>query len=114
MKLYLISATLLLWSVSSGITFAAPPTVTLQFQIPAMKCSGCSWAISESLKKLDGVSAVHVDWKTKTALLETASMELPGKDAISRAVDSVGYTTSKFRRLQLSFAAAKRQIEEGE
>lgn len=112
MKKHLTPAVLLLWSFLPGNTFATPPTVTIQFQVPAMKCSGCSWSVTESLKKLEGVSAVHVDWKSKTALLEAASTALPGNDTISRAVKTVGYTATGFRHLPHSFAEAKRKLGE--
>ncbi len=79
-----------------------------------MKCAGCSWAVTDALKKLEGVSAVHVDWKSKKALLEVDSAEVPGKDAIFRAVKSVGYAATKYKRLEVPFSKAKKNLEKAE
>lgn len=89
---------------------AAPPVVTVQVQVPAMKCAGCSWSVSEELKGLEGVSAVYVDPKTKLAVIEVPSKESPGKEAIVSAVKSAGYEATKYKELDETFAAAKERI----
>lgn len=93
---------------------AGPSSETVQCEIPAMKCAGCSWSVTEALKKLEGVSAVHVDWKSKKALLEVDSVKVPGKDAIFGAVKSVGYTAAKYKRLEVPFSKAKQNLEKAE
>ncbi len=93
---------------------AEPSSETVQCEIPAMKCAGCSWAISEELKKLEGVSAVHVDWKSKTAIIEVDSVTVPGKTAIFGAVKSAGYDAAKYKRLDLPFSKAKKKLEKSE
>ncbi|MDF1825231.1 MAG: heavy-metal-associated domain-containing protein [Verrucomicrobiales bacterium] len=88
---------------------AAPLSVTVQVDVPTIKCAGCSWAISEELKKLDGVSAVHVDPKKKTAVLEVTSKEVPGKDLITASIESAGYKATGYQVLDTSFSEATKE-----
>lgn len=89
---------------------ALEPAVTVEMEVPAMTCSGCSWAVTQSLKKLDNVSAVYVDAKSKKAVLEVSSKDAPGKAAILDAVKKSGYQAKKFRVTDERFSAAKKRI----
>lgn len=85
--------------------------VTVEVKVPAMKCSGCAWSVTSNLKKVENVTAVHVDYKTKTAIVEVVSRQSPGKAALYAAVEKSGYTGSGYRVLDGSFAAAKSALE---
>ncbi|HQZ28025.1 MAG: heavy-metal-associated domain-containing protein [Verrucomicrobiales bacterium] len=88
---------------------AAP--VTVEMKVPEMVCAGCAWSITEELKKLENVSDVYVDPKTKTAIVEVKSDSTPGEKAILAAVKTAGYDGSGYRILSVSFAKAKEGLE---
>ena len=90
---------------------AAPSAETVQCEVPAMKCAGCSWGVTEELKKLEGVTAVYVDWKSKKAILEVDSVKVPGKAAIFGAVKTAGHSASNYKRLGVPFSKAKKELE---
>ncbi len=112
----------LIYSLSAILSFlllfqtvqADPSSQAVQCEVPAMKCAGCSWSVTEALKKVEGVSAVHVDWKSKTTLLEVSSAKTPGKEAIFAAVKTTGYDAAKYKSLEVSFSEAKKKFEKSE
>ncbi len=81
-----------------------------QVKVPAMKCTSCAWSVTQELKKLDHVSDVYVDAKTKTAILATDSEEAPGEEAVSAAVKTAGYEASGYTKLKETFAEAKAKL----
>lgn len=90
---------------------ASDSFVTVEIEVPTMKCAGCAWSVTENLKKLESVSAVFVDPKSKKALIEVSSPSTPGKNAILAAVKKSGYEGKKYHVLDSSFAAAKSSLE---
>ncbi|MDF1738979.1 MAG: heavy-metal-associated domain-containing protein [Verrucomicrobiales bacterium] len=93
---------------------AGPSSQTVQCEVPAMKCAGCSWSVTEALKKVEGVTAVHVDFASKTAIIEVDSAKAPGKEAIFAAVKTTGYDAAKYKSLDASFSEAKKKFEKSE
>lgn len=81
-----------------------------EMKVPAMKCTGCAWSVTQELKKLDHVSDVYVDAKTKTAIIATDSDDAPGEKAVSAAVKTAGYEASGYTKLKGTFAEAKAKL----
>lgn len=65
MKNLLISVVLL--AGLSGTAFAAEQTVTLA--VEKMYCALCPITVSKAIERVEGVSAVHVDFENKTAVV---------------------------------------------
>lgn len=82
-------------------------SVAFEMKVPDMVCTGCAWSITQELKKLDHVSDVYVDIKTKTAIVAVDTDETPGEKAILAAVKTAGYEASGYTKLKVKFAEAK-------
>lgn len=95
--------------VSAPALRAEDPAV-YQVKVPAMTCAGCAFSITEELKKLDEVSEVFVDPKTKIALVSTKTAEGPGETAVLDAVKAAGYEGKGYAKLDKTFAEAKAAI----
>ena len=52
-------------------------SVAFEMKVPDMVCTGCAWSITQELKKLDHVSDVYVDIKTKTAIVAVDKRSSP-------------------------------------
>jgi len=101
-------------SLSLGTSgFADEAPLTFQVKVPEMKCTGCAWSIPQELKKLDHVSDVYVDAKTKTAIIATDSADAPGEKAILAAVKTAGYEGSGYTKLTVKFSEAKAAMTGG-
>lgn len=85
----------------------ADDAATYQVKVPAMKCAGCAWAIGEELKKVDHITQVFVDPKTKVAIFAVDTAEGPGEKAVAEAVKAAGYESSGYAKITQSFADAK-------
>ncbi len=107
MKTALALAALILSVLSPAILRAEEPGATFEVKVPGMVCVSCSFSVTEELKKLDGITDVYVDLKTKTALVSTKTTEGPGEQAVLKAVKTAGYEGSGFAKLNKSFAEAK-------
>ena len=83
------------------------PAVAFEVKVPEMACVSCAWSITQELKKLDHVSDVYVDAKTKTAIVAVDSDETPGEKAILAAIKTAGYEASGYAKLKVKFAEAK-------
>lgn len=97
--------------IPAALVQADNSSVTVEISVPGMKCSGCAWTVTEGLKKLDHVSAVYVDIKTRKAILEVTSKDDPGKEAVYAAVKSSGYEGTKYHVVSESFSAAKAKFK---
>jgi copper chaperone CopZ len=97
---------------TSGIPAVAEDSapVTVEVKVPEIVCTGCAWSITQELKKLDNVTDVYVDAKSKKALVETKSDSNPGEKAILAAVKAAGYEGSGYHALAASFADAKADL----
>ncbi len=84
-----------------------------EVKVPGMKCAGCAMSVSEELKKLDQVTEVYVDPKTKTALVSTKTAEGPGEEAVAKAVKEAGYEAKGYAKLKKTFAEAKATLSGG-
>ncbi len=84
-----------------------------EVKVPGMKCAGCAFSVTEELKKLDQVSEVYVDPKTKTALLSTKTAEGPGETAVVDAVKAAGYEAKGYAKLDKTYAEAKAALTKG-
>ena len=82
-------------------------SVAFEMKVPEMVCAGCAWSVTQGLKKLEYVSDVYVDAKTKTAIVAVAAEETPGEKAILAAVKTAGYEASGYTKLKVKFAEAK-------
>lgn len=78
-----------------------------QVKVPAMKCAGCAWSIGEELKKVDHVTEVFVDPKTKVAIFSVDNAEGADEKAVLAAVKAAGYEGSGYGKLKTTFAEAK-------
>lgn len=96
-------------SPAAAADTAAP--VTIEVKVPEMACGGCAWSVTEELKKLENVTDVYVDLKTKTAIAEVKSDSAPGEKAILAAVKTAGYDGSGYHTLSVNFATAKEGLE---
>ncbi len=81
-----------------------------QVKVPGMKCAGCSWAVGEELKKVDHITEVFVDPKTKVAIFTVDTAEGPGEKAVLAAVKAAGYEASGYAKLGKSFAETKASL----
>lgn len=78
-----------------------------QVKVPDMSCGGCAISVSGELKKLDHVTEVFVDPRTKVAIIAADNAEGPGEKAVLKAVKEAGYKGLAFSKLKTSFAEAK-------
>jgi mercuric ion binding protein len=67
---------------------ATPKTVTLD--VPNMTCLVCPITVKKSLEKVDGVSAVSVDFENKTATV-SFDADKAKTDDLTRATRNAGY-----------------------
>ena len=73
-----------------AVSFAQDKTSTAVISTPSVQCSMCKSKIEKNLKKIDGISAVKVDYKKKTT---TVSWE-EGKtnlENIKNSISKSGY-----------------------
>lgn len=106
---FLISGLL---TLSSSALLADNSPVTVEVEVPAMMCSGCSYAVTQQLKKLSDTSAIYVDPISKKAIIEVTSKDAPGKTAVYGAVKKTGYEAKGYHVLSESFSAAKAKLSE--
>ncbi|MDP4583952.1 MAG: heavy-metal-associated domain-containing protein [Verrucomicrobiales bacterium] len=85
----------------------AEEKAAFEVKVPAMKCTGCAWSVTQELKKLDHVSDVYVDAKTKKAIIATDSDAAPDEKTVLSAVKTAGYEASGYTKLKVKFAEAK-------
>ncbi|HRQ88959.1 MAG TPA: heavy-metal-associated domain-containing protein [Bacteroidia bacterium] len=85
----------------------ADEAAAYQVKVPSMVCAGCAYTIGEELKKLDHVTEVYVDPKTKVALVAVDNAEGPGETAVLDAVKAAGYEGKGYAKLAKPFAEAK-------
>jgi len=81
--------------------------IVYEVKVPGMKCVGCSFSVTEELKKLDHVNEVYVDVKSKTAVVAVESETAPGEKALFSAVKTAGYEATACTRLTVKFSEAK-------
>ncbi len=77
--------------------------------VPDMACEGCSGTVSDSLKKLDGVSDAVVILEHKVVLVNT-TRKIENK-TLKKSVKEAGFKVRKIERLVLSFEDAKAELE---
>ena len=66
-------------------------SVTIQFHVPEIHCSGCVAAIGATLRRLPGVEDVAGDSVTR-GITVTFDPENTGETAIREALDKIGYS----------------------
>lgn len=98
---------LVLTSALSLLTLRADEAGAYQVKVPEMKCAGCAWSIGEELKKVDHVTEVFVDPKTKVAIFSVDTAEGADEKAVLAAVKAAGYEGSGYGKLKTTFAEAK-------
>lgn len=64
--------------------------ITTDFTVEGMTCGHCAQAVTTEIKKIEGVSDVHVTVETGAVQVDSAA-ELSA-DAVASAVDEAGYT----------------------
>ena len=104
---------LLALAVLSLLPFAparADEPAAYQVKVPEMKCAGCAWAIGEALKKVDHITEVFVDPKTKVAIFSVDTAEGPGEKVVLAAVKAAGYDGSGYAKLAKTFAETKASL----
>ena len=65
---------------------------TVEYKCTGMHCSGCEDAITEEVKKIDGVKEIKADSKLKTVVVKYAAGKTD-KVSISKAINEAGYDT---------------------
>ncbi|MCB1205527.1 MAG: heavy-metal-associated domain-containing protein [Verrucomicrobiae bacterium] len=98
---------LVLTAAFSLLSLRAEEAGAWQVKVPEMKCAGCAWSIGEELKKVDHITEVFVDPKTKVAIFSVDSAEGADENAVLAAVKAAGYEGKSYSRLKTSFAEAK-------
>ncbi len=63
------------------------------FTSPDIECDGCANAIKNAVGKLEGVTGVQVDIKSKQVTVKHDSTIAPG--ALASALDKAGFPTSE-------------------
>jgi copper chaperone CopZ len=107
MKVTSLLALAVFFSALFVVPLAADEVAVFEVRVPAMKCTGCAWSVTQELKKLDHVSDVYVDAKTKKAIIATDSEAAPDGKSVAAAVKNAGYEASGFTKLKVKFAEAK-------
>lgn len=87
-KLLLI---ILLIATSHAVLAATPETVTLDVQ--NMTCPLCPITVKKSLEKVNGVSAVKVDFNKKTAIV-TYDTDKTWPMVLTKATTNAGYPST--------------------
>jgi mercuric ion binding protein len=85
---YLICATFALSLVASSAAFAGDKTVTLAVQ--NMYCAACPHTVKSSLQSVQGVKAVSVSFKNRTAVV-TFDDAIADVKALTGATTNAGY-----------------------
>ncbi len=106
-SLLALSAFTALASALFIVPLQAEEKAAFEVKVPAMKCTGCAWSVTQELKKLEHVSDVYVDAKTKTAIIATDSEAAPDEKTVVAAVKTAGYEASGYTKLKVKFAEAK-------
>jgi copper chaperone CopZ len=101
---------LVLTSALSLASLRADDAGAYQVKVPAMKCAGCAWSVGEELKKVDHITEVFVDPKTKVAIFSVDNAEGPGEKAVLAAVKAAGYEASGYAKLAKSFTETKASL----
>lgn len=97
----------LILSLVFSAALRAEDTAAYQIKVPDMSCAGCALTVTEALKKLDHVTQVYVDPKSKIALVAVDNAEGPGEAAVTSAVKAAGYEAKSYDKLAKTFAEAK-------
>ncbi len=66
----------------------------LELNVPDMNCGHCEAKVSDALSKLEGVSEVKADSKSKIAKLTLKGERTPSQDEISKALEGSGYSAT--------------------
>lgn len=74
--------------VAGGAAWAAQQTAT--FAVEKMYCALCPVTVTKAIERVDGVSAVEVDFDRKEAVV-TYDDEVTNPDAIAAASTNAGY-----------------------
>jgi mercuric ion binding protein len=85
MKKLLASLTLLL---ATTAVWAAPQTVTLS--VKGMTCAACPITVKKALSKVDGVSNIDIQFKTREAVV-TFENSKTSIQALTQATTNAGY-----------------------
>lgn len=72
-------------------TITNSPSITYNFKISGMTCTGCEETIQSSVGKIEGVKSVKAFHKTGEALVEF-NPELTDSTSIKLNINSTGYT----------------------
>lgn len=91
MKRFFAISSLLLFVLSSSLSFAADKTITLS--VPGMNCPSCPFMVEQSLSTLGGVRAAEADLGTRTAQV-TYDDAIVSVDDILGATATIGYESS--------------------
>lgn len=91
MKKFLATTSLLLFTLTSSMSFAANKTITLS--IPDMNCPSCPYMVEQSLSRVDGVQAAGSDLVTRTTDVAFDDA-IASVDKILRAIVAIGYESS--------------------
>ena len=90
-KLKLLFAAAFVATLSSN-TLAGPiQSVTLN--VKDMTCASCPLTVKQALKKVSGVTEVHVDYKTQSAQVNF-DPDKTQPDQLAKMVSDIGYPTT--------------------
>lgn len=90
-----LSLLFLLISCLASVTWADVRSV--QLSIPGMNCGFCPVTIRKALEKVDGVTQAHVDYETKSAVVEFDDQKT-NVGQLTEATKNAGYPSSEFQQ----------------
>ena len=74
---------------------AKPNSKSVVLTIDDMTCSGCAKSVTKALSAVDGVEAVTVDLKAKTATVTPKGASSPSAKSLWEAVEKAEYKPTK-------------------
>jgi Cu+-exporting ATPase len=72
------------------VSETSPTTETIRFPVAGMTCGSCVNRIARAVRKLDGVTRIHVDLRKETATVRREPA-LVSNAALAAAVAEAGY-----------------------
>ena len=68
--------------------------LTLRLHVEGITCEGCAWQIRETLKKVEGISAVHATVADRSVVVEYQPESI-APDRISAELAKIGYKATQ-------------------
>lgn len=96
-----------------GIFLASPALAdegeVVKVSVTGMTCVGCSSSMTQTLKKLEGVTDAYVSIKHNVALIKCSGKMKD--DVLQKAVKDAGYEPGEISRVEEKYDDAKSELE---